>query len=438
MERKPAQKTVGDYVSLQRGTTYSGSLVGQPGPVLLGLGSIVPGGGFRADHFKTFGGECPAKLMLKPGDLYVALKGATKDGSMVGSIARLPHDIKSGRLTQDTARLDFFEKNPEIVAHIYWTLRTPEYRKYCDNCVTGSASASFSREDFLRYPIRPLTATTKALVAVLDAVELQSELNRQISDTLEQTARAIFQSWFVDFDPVNAKAKGIRPDGLDAEAAKLFPDKFENSSLGLVPKGWKIVSLGDHVEVAKGLSYKGEGLAESGMTLHNLNSVYEGGGYKYEGVKHYVGEYRPSHIIRAGDVIVTNTEQGHDHLLIGYSALIPKRYGDLGLFSHHTYRLRPLPHSPLTPQFIHYLLLTSRFRSEVTAYTNGTTVNMLPAEGLKRPRLVLPPAELIRRFTEFVTPLIDKAEANYEESRSLTVTRDALLPKLLSGEVSPN
>ena len=72
------------------------------------------------------------------------------------------------------------------------------------------------------------------------------------------------------------------------------------------------------------------------------------------------------------------------------------------------------------------------------AYANGTTVNMLPADGFKRSRLALPPIERIRRFMEFVTPLIDKAEANYEESRSLTVTRDALLPKLLSGEVTPN
>lgn len=437
MERDTAQKAVGDYVSLQRGTTYRGSLVGMPGPVLLGLGSIVPGGGFRANHFKTFGGECPAKLMLVPGDLYVALKGATKDGSMVGSIARLPHDIVSGRLTQDTARLDFIDKDPEIAKHIYWILRTPQYRQYCDNCVTGSASASFSRDDFLHYPIPPITSTTKALVAVLDAVELEIELNERMSETLDKIARAVFQSWFVDFDPVRAKVDGRKLDGLDVATAKLFTDEFEDSALGPVPKGWRVVSLGEHVEVAKGLSYKGEGLAEAGVILHNLNSVYEGGGYKHEGTKHYVGEYRPCHVIRAGDVIVTNTEQGHDHLLIGYSALIPKRYGDLGLFSHHTYRVRPLPESPLTPPFMHHLLLTSRFRGKVIGFTNGTTVNMLPAEGLKRPRLVLPPAELIRRFTDFVTPLIDKPEANYEESRSLTVTRDALLPKLLSGEVHP-
>jgi hypothetical protein len=80
-----AKSNVGDYVSLQRGTTYKGTLVGKPGPALLGLGSIRPGGGFREGDYKTYGGECPEKLMLFPGDLFVSLKGATKDGEMIGS-----------------------------------------------------------------------------------------------------------------------------------------------------------------------------------------------------------------------------------------------------------------------------------------------------------------------------------------------------------------
>lgn len=78
--------TVGDFVTLQRGSTYKGDRLGHPGPPLLGLGSVEPGGGFRRGHFKTFGGECPANWMVPPGGLYVALKGATKDGSMVGSV----------------------------------------------------------------------------------------------------------------------------------------------------------------------------------------------------------------------------------------------------------------------------------------------------------------------------------------------------------------
>ena len=72
---------LGDLIDLVRGRTYKGTLVGEPGPALLGLGSIVPGGGFREDY-STYGGDCPPDIMLEPGDLFVSLKGATKDGEM--------------------------------------------------------------------------------------------------------------------------------------------------------------------------------------------------------------------------------------------------------------------------------------------------------------------------------------------------------------------
>lgn len=91
--------TVGDYVTLQRRTTYKGNLVGKPEPALLGLGSIHQGGGFREGDYETYGGDCPPKLMLFPGDLFVSLKGATKDGKMIGSVARVPHSVACGRLT---------------------------------------------------------------------------------------------------------------------------------------------------------------------------------------------------------------------------------------------------------------------------------------------------------------------------------------------------
>src|SRR5438876_10479770 len=105
--------TVGDYVTLQRGTTYKGSLVGKSGPALLGLGSIEPGGGFRHGHYKTYGGDCAANLMLFPGDIYAALKGATKDGKMIGSVARVPATVPSGRLAQGTVKLVLRSRAPD-------------------------------------------------------------------------------------------------------------------------------------------------------------------------------------------------------------------------------------------------------------------------------------------------------------------------------------
>lgn len=116
--------TVGDYVTLVRGTTYKGQLVGEPGPALLGLGSIEPGGGFRIGNYKTYGGDCPDELMLFPGDIYASLKGATKDGKMIGSVARVPPSVPTGRLTQDTVKLVFRNPDQEEATFLYWVLRT--------------------------------------------------------------------------------------------------------------------------------------------------------------------------------------------------------------------------------------------------------------------------------------------------------------------------
>jgi type I restriction enzyme S subunit len=140
---------------------------------------------------------------------------------------------------------------------------------------------------------------------------------------LEAIARALFTSWFVDFDPVRAKAEG-RDTGLPKPLADLFPDRLEESEMGEIPAGWGVAPLSDHLEAAKGVSYKGSGLTDVGIPLHNLNSVYEGGGYKYEGIKYYDGEYAGRHLVKPGDVIVANTEQGHDRLLIGTQRSCPR------------------------------------------------------------------------------------------------------------------
>jgi len=112
-----------------------------------------------------------------------------------------------------------------------------------------------------------------------------------MNETLEAMARAIFKSWFVDFDHVRAKAEGRAPAGMDAETAALFPDSFEETELGMVPKGWKCALVGNEVQVIKGVSYRSDDLAESDTALVTLKSINRGGGYRYDGLKQYRGDY---------------------------------------------------------------------------------------------------------------------------------------------------
>ncbi len=294
----------------------------------------------------------------------------------------------------------------------------------------------------LQLPI-PSLVEQEAIAAVLGALDDKIEQNRRTSRALEGLARATFKAWFVDFEPVKAKAAGAAsfPDMPDATFAAL-PDSLTESQIGPVPQGWAVRCLEDVAEASKGLSYKGAGLvcgddeeAKDALPLHNLNSVYEGGGYKNEGLKRYRGDYKERHLLLPGDLIVANTEQGHEYRLIGFPAIVPKRYGERGLFSHHIFRVRPLSDSPVSVQWLYQAMMSGRIREEITGCTNGTTVNMLSIDGLKRPRLCLPPADLAAIFEQRASAMHELSESLVDESFKLAALRDYLLPRLLSGRV---
>jgi len=396
--------TVGDYVTLVRGTTYKGSLVGEPGPALLGLGSIKPGGGFRIGHYKTYGGDCPIELMLFPGDIYASLKGATKDGKMIGSVARVPPSVATGRLTQDTVKLVFRNPNPKDASYLYWILRTPQYREYCAGHSMGSAVVALSRRDFLGYPVPPVTTERMMAVALLDAIEERIELNRRMNETLEATARAIFKSWFVDFDPVRAKAEGRDP-GLPKHIADLFPDSLEDSELDEIPAGWEVRSLGDLLE----LHY--------GKALQEENRV-------------------------AGSIPVfgSNGQVGwHDEKVAEGPGIIVGRKGNPGIITwapteffaiDTTFYVVTKPGCK-SVYFLFYALKTH----DLAALGADSAVPGLNRNMVYMSKQVAPPKALLTVFDSFIQPLFQRITEANNESRTLAAIRDTVLPKLISGEL---
>ncbi|HDY8043813.1 TPA: restriction endonuclease subunit S [Vibrio vulnificus] len=311
-------------------------------------------------------------------------------------------------------------------------------RKRIQAQATGSVQDNINLQTLERllFPI-PALEEQNRIAAVLGELDDKIHLNYEINQTLEEIAQAIFKSWFVDFDPVKARMNGEQPEGMDAATASLFPEKLVESELGLIPDGWSVEEAKSQLDVLRGFSYKGKGLVGSldeGVPMHNLNSVLEGGGYKYAGLKFYSEEFKEKFAIQEGDVLVANTEQGHNHLLIGYGAMVPKHLAH-GFFSHHTYRVRPKKNSNMTPEFIERLFGKGRFVRQVQGFTNGTTVNMLPTAGMEMPQFVVPPKALAQKFSELVKPMKAMIEENHKANIELAKLRDTLLPKLLSGEI---
>ena len=293
---------------------------------------------------------------------------------------------------------------PAFLAHALAAAR-PALRALVDTASHGTGRLDTGLLRRLRIPL-PARDEQERIASFLDSLDDKIELNLQMNETLEELARAIFEQ------------------------------RVMEPAREAVPEGWTRATLAEHLEVTRGLSYKGSGLVkEGGLPLHNLDSVKEGGGYKRSGIKRYTGEYRERHVVRPGEVIVANTEQGHDELLIGCPAIVPRAFGEVGLFSHHLFRVTPKPGSPLTPRFLYLLLASGRMRRAVAAYANGTTVNMLPREALERPTFPLPPPAVIAEVDALVAPLLERIEANEDENATLTELRDTLLPGLVSGQI---
>lgn len=370
-----------------------------------------------------------ARTRLKGGEVLVTLVGS------VGQVAIASRELSGFNVARAVSVVQpISEIGPEWIS---LCLRSPLSQHLLNSRANTTVQTTINLKDLKALPIPIPPENERAQIAeMVFALDDRIALLRETNATLEAIAQALFKSWFIDFDPVRAKAEGREPEGLDADSAALFPDGFDESELGLVPREWTVSTLFEHIRAERGLSYKGAGLCspDEGRPMHNLNSVYEGGGYKYPGIKFYRGDFKERHVAHAGDIIVTNTEQGHQHRLIGFPAIVPERY-DTGIFSHHLYRLTIRPESPLTPHVLYYLLMSPAVREQVIGCANGSTVNMLKIEGMEIPRFVCAPAPVARAFEDMTVSMRKQAELNVTRAESLAEVRETLLPRLISGQL---
>ena len=378
------------------------------------------------------------RFSVEGGDLLFARRSLVAEGAGKCSVvleATEPTTFESSiiRARPDPTKADSL--------FLYYYFNSPIGLHSLDTIRRQVAVAGITGTDLAQLPVNvPPLSEQRAIAHVLGTLDDKIELNRRMNETLEEMARALFKSWFVDLDPVRAKIegrwrRGESLPGLPADLYDFFPDRLVPSELGEIPEGWGVKSFEECMDVERGLSYKGSGLSTTGMPMHNLNSIYEGGGYKNDGIKYYKGDYQARHLTRPGDLLVANTEQGHDRLLIGFAAIVPEQHGNIGLFSHHTYKMRPKNPLAITSDFLCQLLNTYAMHETVSGFATGTTVNMLPVDALRIPSIAVPHTELMTRYSRVAEEVRTRQERSLAESRTLATKREALLPKLVSGEV---
>jgi type I restriction enzyme S subunit len=243
----------------------------------------------------------------------------------------------------------------------------------------------------------------RAIAHALGTLDDKIELNRRMSETLESMARALFQSWFVDFDPVRAKAEGHSP-GLSEEVSRLFPNAFEESAAGDIPRGWSAISWGELVTL------------EYGKSLGGYAS--ETGAFPVYGTNGRIGTHDTALCPHAGIVIGRKGAYRGVH------------WSDTPFFVIDT-AFYVEPRRPLDLRWAYYELL----RQDINRMDSGSAIPSTSRGDFYGMQVIAPPLAVQEAFAASLKPLWERQKANGRESQTLSAVRDALLPKLISGDL---
>jgi type I restriction enzyme S subunit len=324
-------------------------------------------------------------------------------------------------------------KKPHDSRYIHYVLQTTDFGEV----ITGSAQPQITT-GHLNTKVVTITrdpAEQKAIAAMLGALDDKIELNRRMNATLEAMARALFQSWFVDFDPVRAKLDGRPPSALDPATAALFPDSFQDSEVGRIPAGWTVRSLSEVIDLGSGVPYEAKFKGESGLPMITLGCVSFHDRFQDKGLTYYSGSYKESHVVQTDDLVVASHDVTQERKQLGSPAMVPRWLkGSTILAATNLYVVRN--NSKFPNQYLYQLFRAEGFRQQMVASAKGTAILFISKDSILRHRLAWPSEELASRFSAEAEALYSQYAINAAQSRTLATLRDTLLPKLLSGELS--
>lgn len=355
-----------------------------------------------------------------PGDLIFVTKGTP------GRVNFTPNPV-GFCIAQDMVAIRADEK---IIypKYLFAILRSQGIQRDIENMHVGTLIPHFKKGDFknLLLPV-PEMQHQKTIGDLYFLLSYKIELNRRMNETLESIARAIFTSWFINFDPVRAKAETRQPEGMDAATAALFPSEFEEVEGQEIPKGWQIKPIGDILEV------------KGGSTPSTENESYWGGNIPF---------CTPKDLSNSKTPFILSTERTITELGVGeissgilpigtvlLSSRAPIGYVSITIapISINQGFIALIPNESCNNYFIFEWLKANM--ELIIGNANGTTFLEISKKNFKPLSLCLPPKKLMQAYSLLINPIFTKIKSNLIQNQELSQTRDTLLPKLLSGEL---
>jgi type I restriction enzyme S subunit len=386
--------TLGDVIELKRGYDLP-QQSRRPGQVPLVSSSGVT--------------DCHAEAMVKGPGVVTGRYGT------IGEVFYIDQDYWPLNTTLYVR--DFRGNHPRFISYF---LRGLDFLAYSDKAAVPGLNRNHLHQ--ARVLIPSDLSEQSAIAQILGTLDDKVELNRRTNATLESIARALFKSWFVDFDPVRAKSEGRDP-GLPKPLADVFPSRLVNSELGEIPEGWVVAALADLSEVNPEVWTRETRPAE--LKYVDLSNTKWG---RIEAVTSYAAADAPSRaqrVLRPGDSIIGTVRPGNgSYAFISESGLT----GSTGFVV-----LRP--HTPECAEFVYVALTTGDNIDRLAHLADGAAYPAVRPEVVAATPVVLPGDHVLRRFSLVARQLLAKMAHDEHESHALKALRDALLPKLISGKL---
>jgi type I restriction enzyme S subunit len=359
-----------------------------------------------------------SRTRLKGGEVLVTVVGS------VGQVAVVPSRFAGFNVARAVAVIHPLPHvAPEWIA---LCLRSPLSQHLLGSRANTTVQTTINLKDLRALPIPlPPEEERHTIAEFVGALDDRITLLRETNATLEAIAQALFKSWFVDFDPVRAKLEGRAPEGMDEATARLFPDSFEESELGLVPRGWRVATLADTFDInptrklSKGVMASYLDMASLATSGHCVEAPIEremGSGAKFQN----------------GDTLLARITPCLEN---GKSAFVDfLAEGQIGWGSTEFLVLRPK--APL-PQYLGYLLCRHpAFREYAIQSMSGTSGRQrIQNDVLGRYMLAVPSLEIAAVFGSVIEPTQRSIAANHQSAQTLATLRDTLLPRLISGQL---
>jgi len=355
-----------------------------------------------------------SKYLTKPGDIVYSRRG---DVERCALIRKREEGWLCGtgclRVRPGSGIVD-----PEFCSHF---LSHPETKEWISRHAVGATMPNLNTQILSALPVLlPSLPEQKSIAHILGTLDDKIELNRKTNETLEAMAKALFKSWFVDFDPVRAKAEG-RPTGLPAEISDLFPDSFEDSELGEIPSGWEVKALDEIAHFLNGLALQKFPPEDGAATLPVIKIAQLKKGDS-TGADRCSTAVPSDYVVRDGDMLFSWSG----------SLVVDIWCGGDGALNQHLFKVT----SKTFGKWFFYQWVNHHLPSfQEIAQGKATTMGHIQRHHLSEAKVLIPPPSLLAAMDSAFTALLDRSFGLRRQSIDLASVRDALLPKLISGEI---